>query len=140
MSWKYGRIHAQMPVMSLPFMDPGSAAQATPQKKISRTTATIVLTKDVFYFGDLEAFTEKFSDVRNKFFVPHIDGRPEVATLLDTMSRWMKARSGANKPVRTDVVILLPSAEIPLPIVIQVLHWIKKSQLYEQAILASEIQ
>jgi hypothetical protein len=141
MAWKYGRIYSQLPIMAIPFQDPGlSRVRFEPKGKVTRSTATIVLTKDFFYFGDLEAFTEKFADVRNKFFVPHIDGRPEVSILLDTMTRWMKVRSTEKKPVGRDVVILLPSAEIPLPIVIQVLHWIKKSGIYDEAVLASELQ
>ena len=141
MTWSYGSVNSQLPIMPVPFQDSAlNKISFVPQGKISRSTATIVLTKDFFYFGDLESFTEKFSDVRNKFFIPHVDGRPEITMLLDTLKRWMKVRNTEKKPVRTDVVILLPSAEIPMPIVIQVLHWIKAAHIYDEAILASELQ
>lgn len=130
-----------MPIASVPFGDRSfGSIDFAAKAKVSRSTATIVLTKDYFYFGDLGAFSEKFSDVRNKFFIPHTDGRPEISILLDTMGRWIKTRAGENRPISTDIVVILPSAEIPVPIVIQVLHWMKESKLFDDAILASELQ
>jgi hypothetical protein len=127
--------------MNVAFDDPGlHQVHFSIVGKITRSSPTVVLTRDSFFFGDLEAFTEKFSDVRNKFYIPHVDGRPDIDRLIDTMARWMKTRENEKHPISRDVAVFLPSGEIPLPIVIQVFHWLKNSKLFGNAVLGSDLK
>lgn len=141
MSWKFGLVESQLPIMYAPISDKSyNRTNDNPKATISKQTPALVLTPEFFYFGMLDAFTEKFSDVRNKYYISHIDGRPQVEELLTTMARWERMRYIKRNLTMSKVLVFLPSSEIPVPIVIQVIHWLKESKLFEDVVLATGLK
>lgn len=141
LSWDYGAVESQFPVMEIPF-DPQSYARAhiSPLGKINKNTAAVILTPENFYFGSLDSFTEKFHKINNKYIVPHNDGKPQIDELLSTIKKWNIRQHAKTKSDAKNLLVLLPSKEIPVPIIIQTMHWIKKSNMFAQVILASEMR
>lgn len=136
----YGLIPVEIPVLSQPIKDPRFATfTETPVETLSESTPVVLLTQEAFIFGDLAAFSQGLAGVRNKFLVPHRDGAPDLHKLLEDMAAWMAKRTteGADEP--TGLLIFMPLAEIPAPIVIQSLSGFHGSSLFQRIILAGGI-
>jgi hypothetical protein len=133
---QHGIVEADIPILSVPIKDPGfHRFRETSRSKLLKTTTAIVLTVDAFYFGDLTAFSEKFASTDNKFFVEHVDGRPQLPELIAALAKW-SAQKSADENIRIgNYAVFLPSAQIPMPIVIQVIDGLKISNLYDRVIL-----
>lgn len=138
MGSRYGQISMDIPVADAAVEDPRYAEDAGPPKQVlDGKTSVVVLTTAAYYFGELDAFSSGFSDVRNKFVVPHIDGAPNTPRLLEVMGRWqvdkkMVTPDGPKRPV-----ILIPEAEVPASIVIQVAQQLKSSLTFDRVILGT---
>ncbi len=66
------------------------------------------------------------------------DGEPQLAGLVDTMSKWVEERAkSANVPI-DKVLVLIPAGDIPMPIVIQVIAGLRKSPHFERVILGGQ--
>ncbi len=136
----YGIVEAEIPAVSVQVEDPSeSTYRESPRAAITKTTPIVILTDQEFYFGDLEAFGGKFSDVRNKFFVKHAKGgAPNVVLLNEMMAKWLYQRS--QESIGNDgIVVLLPDRNVPAPIVIQTIAGLKDSPYFNQVVLASGI-
>lgn len=135
-----GGVPGELPVLALPPDDPAfHRFQEQPNAAIRRTTPAIVFTKEAFYFGTMNSFSEQFADQRSKYIIRHIDGEPQLQTLIVTMEKWLDDREKAQN-VRTDgVVVLVPNGEIPAPIVVQVMAGLRTSQKMNRIVLASGI-
>lgn len=140
LSGVYGVISVEMPVVSAPVDDPSfHQYKEVPRQSLTRFTPALVLTTEAFYFGDLNSFSANLGDVRDKYIIRHIDGEPQLLGLIETMGKWITDRA-ANENIPMDkMLILIPSGDIPMPIVIQVLAGLRKSPLFEHVILGSGI-
>lgn len=137
-SGTYGQILLDIPVVSHPIKDPAfHNFQESPQETLRSSTPTIVMTSESFFFGDLESFSTNYGDIHSKFKIPHTDGIPQVSQLIATMDHWLRTRSKSENIPLGKTLILVPSGEIPLPIVVQVLANLKKSPLFEHIILSN---
>jgi len=134
----FGTISAEIPVLYLPIKDPTKHGfYETPSAWIEKTTAVVVLTATEFIFGDLESFSKDLSNVRNKFSVKHVDGAPDLDSLITSLSKWETQRSSSGRTIdKDDVIVLLPVEDIPMPIVIQVMSRLEKHQS-KRIVLAS---
>lgn len=136
----YGVIPVELPVVSATVSDPAyHNYKEEPRKAITRFTPALVLTTEAFYFGDLSAFSATLGDMRDKFVIRHIDGEPQLLTLIDTMGKWITERAAHDNVPMDKLLVLIPSGDIPMPIVIQVLAGLRKSPLFEHVILGSGI-
>ena len=139
-SWVYGIVESEIPVLSVPVKDPMyNTFEETPNSSITKGTPIVVLTQDAFLFGDAEAFSEKLHNVRNKYFIRHEDNSPNVSSLLLSLERWMHTRSESKELANRGVLLFLPTKEIPMPIVIQTLSYLRGSPLFERVVLAGGI-
>ena len=136
----YGVIDAEMPVVAAPIEDPAfHRFREEAPRALTRFTPAVVLTTEAFFFGDLGAFSTNFGDVRDKFIVRHIDGEPQLQALVETMTKWVTERAATDNVPIDKLLVFIPSGDIPMPIVIQVLAGLKKSPLFERVMLGSGI-
>jgi hypothetical protein len=96
----------------------------------------VILTDTSFMFGTLSAFSKDLSGVRNKFMVAHQKGSPQLGKLLDDLAKWLKETPGNTEIASKRLLVLMPTAEIPAPIVIQVLAGLRRSSMFDRVILA----
>lgn len=140
MSSAYGIIESELPVMSVPFADPDHTAyQEAPRGFLAETTPVVILTENEFYFGNLDAFTEDFTNVRNKFIVSHEEGAPNLHKLVETMAKWQGSLIKNDLELPREALIFLPMQNVPMAIVLQVMAELKKTSLFNQVILATGI-
>lgn len=107
-----------------------------PAPRLDARTPVVILTTEAFFFGDSEAFSDDLTNVRNKFEIKHIEGQPQIVTLLKTMSSWDKSRDVKSF---SGSLILSPATEIPMPIVIKVMAAIQELSPYKKVILAGGV-
>lgn len=137
MPGSYGTVPAEIPVMPLSVADPSyHTYKEQPRRELRRSTPAVVLTTEAFYFGDLDAFTSNFSDVRDKFMIRHVDGEPQLLPLIEKMDKWAAQVATSKNQALEDVMVFVPSGEIPMPIVIQVLAGLRKSPRFKRVVLA----
>ncbi|MBF0443139.1 MAG: hypothetical protein HQK54_14620 [Oligoflexales bacterium] len=135
-----GLIEAEIPVLPISFEDKAyHNFVETPDAEITSTTPVVVLTAKRFYFGDVDAFSTRFFDVRNKFYIDHVEGAPDISSLISTMSKWFYQRMSEQKISERGILIFLPSEEIPMPIIIQTIAGLKSSPFFKRVILANGI-
>ncbi|WP_132314500.1 hypothetical protein [Pseudobacteriovorax antillogorgiicola] len=141
MAGKYGLIPVEIPVLSVPIVDPTlSNFQAATSGEIASTTPMVVLTKEEFIFGDVNAFSEEISSVRNKFIVKHVEGSPDINTLVKDIEKWVYARSSKKKITNQGIVILLPTDSIPSPLVVQTIDGLRKTGTFTRVVLAGGLK
>lgn len=132
---RYGIVDAEIPLMMQPLSKKVSQ-EVPPSAVLSKETPMVVLTTQAFYFGDLRAFSTDLAEVRNKFAVKHVDGAPDLDSLIHQMTQWL----GRKKMSHEEAIILLPSGAIPAPIVIQVIAGLKESPLFSKVVLAGGLK
>src|SRR5207237_1008983 len=92
LSGVYGVVPLEIPVVSATIKDPGHYGfREEPRDNLGQNTPAVVLTPEAFYFGDLASFTTNFTDMRDKFMIRHVDGVPQLQTLVATMARWVES-------------------------------------------------
>lgn len=133
----YAVVPAEMPVVQAAVDDPSfHRFREETRDSLTPRTPAVVLTTEAFYFGDLDSFTVNFADNRNKFILPHVDGEPQLAGLVETMSGWVADRSANDNVAIDKVLVFIPEGEIPMPIVIQVIAGLRRSPYFDRVILA----
>lgn|GEM_PF-935698 len=138
MTGTYSSVHGELPVLSVPPRDLAwHRFQESPSTSLRRSTPAVVLTADAFYFGDMKSFSEDLHDIRSKFVIRHIDGEPQLQTLLRQMDRWLGDRRAKDTATDSGVVVLVPSGEIPTPIVIQVMAGLQQSANFSRVVLGA---
>lgn len=137
-SWGY--IPVDIPVVSKPFADKGTHGfREEPKSTVSPTTLVIALTSAEMIFGELNAFTSQKDDIRNKFLVPHIDGSPQVRTLLNQVEEWSQDRL-RRKAIRTDgLVVLVPDTTVPVAVIAGVTESLRASNKFTHVILGGGV-
>jgi len=133
---EYGLVHGRLPVVAAEVVDPSMPwSPDIQEQKINEKSVMIVLTSEALYFGHIEAFSRDFSGVRNKFLLPHEEGSPQLGKLLATIDQWQPAKAEAEAAP----VIFMPTAEVPMPIVIQVMDGLQASERFNHVVLSSGI-
>ena len=140
MTGAFSSVAGEIPVLASPPKDKAwHRYQETASTTLRRSTPAVILTTDAFYFGDMKSFSEDFHDVRTKFLIRHIDGEPQLQTLIRSMDKWIAERGQKGIPNDRGVVVLVPSGEIPTPIVVQVMAGLQKSENFKRVVLAGGI-
>lgn len=134
----YGVIPAEMPVVAASVDDPGfHNYREQPRQGLGKTTPAVVLTTEAFFFGDLASFTTNFSDVHDKYVLRHVDGEPQLFRLIEQMEAWLQQEAAKTGLPQNDVLVLVPTGDIPMPIVIQVMAGLRKSHHFQRIVLGS---
>lgn len=138
LSWVYGVVPAEIPVATAAIQDPGAFNfKEEPRDVMTPQTPAVFLTTEAFFFGDMSAFSTNFADPRGKFMIKHVDGEPQLQTLVQTMSDWVLNRTKDENVPINKVLVFVPAGDIPMPIVIQVLAGLRKSPQFSRVILGS---
>jgi hypothetical protein len=130
----------EMPVLSAPIHDNSVAGfKEAPNKSLEKATLTVALTPTEFIFGDITAFTSAKDDIRARYLVPHLDGSPQVDTLLSQIASWQEFRE-RKYGVRGDrLFVLIPDSRLPMTIVIKVIDLVRMSGKFDRVLLAGGI-
>lgn len=133
---RYGLIEAEIPVVQVPLLDKGFKNFTEKSSEIlSADTPLVLLTKDAFFFGTVGSFAQDITNVRNKFYIPHADGAPQLNRLARELERWMLERAEETGKPMPQTVIFLPTEEIPMPIVIQCVSGLTRSKLFKKVVI-----
>lgn len=100
-------------------------------KVLTKDNIIVFLSQENIYFGSVEAFGSKFNSVRNKFLVPHVDGKPNINRLIADIEKWRET----NKKISKDVLIFSSADDIPARIAIMTIAELKKSSQFDQIII-----
>ena len=101
------------------------------EKRLSKNSVVVFLTKENLYFGTVESFGKKFSDIRTKFLIPHVNGKPNINRLIADMDKWTKTNSAVDK----SVLVFTTSDNIPARIAIMTIAELKKSKSFNQIVI-----
>lgn len=141
LSWAYGVVPAEIPVATAAIQDPGAFNfKEEPRDSLTPQTPAVFLTTEAFYFGDMAAFSTNFEDPQGKFMIRHVDGEPQLQTLVQTMTDWVSERVHRENVPINKVLVFTPAGDIPMPIVIQVLAGLRQSPHFTRVILGSGLK
>lgn len=138
-SSSYGVVYSQFPVMYEPVEDPLDDKITEFEHEVVENTPVVILRLDSFVFGHIDSFTKEFYRADNKFLVEHTDGAPNVGKLLENLSKWQNYVNKQKEESKVQPLILYPVSEIPMPIVIKVMHMLSESKKFSQVILATDL-
>ncbi len=134
----YGVVPLEIPLVQASVDDPGlHEYREEPRAILTQNSPAVVLTADAFYFGDLTAFSVNFSNVRDKYIIRHIDGAPQLQKLLEQLTSWVQERAAHQNIPLSKVLVLIPSGDVPVPIVTQVVAGLRTSPHFERIILSN---
>ncbi len=133
--WDYGLVSAELPSLAIREGTQEDAAKLLPRATITKTTPTVVMTEGGFFYGDLAAFADGFDAVRNKFFLEHTDRTPQLGLLTERMDEWYRHKARKVSQANQGLLVLLPSGDIPMPIVIQVMDSLKSLWFVDEVVL-----
>lgn len=138
LSARYGIVPLEIPVVQSQVPDPRfHQFQEFSKDSITNNTTALILTTEAFYFGDMAAFSTDFSGSSDKFVIPHRDGIPQLKRLIHDISEWAQNRSNSANIPLSPVLVMIPSGDIPMPILIQVVAELRSSSLFKRVILSS---
>lgn len=134
----YGHVSLNIPLVAVPFADPGiSDFDPTPESLLSdKSPAVLLNTRGDFFFGEIKAFSSNLHQSNNKFLISSVGGRPDLTSLVATMLRWGDDSGRKNFE---DVVVFMPSSQVPINIVIQVVSYLKTIGKFQNVVLGSEV-
>lgn len=139
-TWDFGLIRARIPVMHRPLPDPATKElEFKNEGELSRHTPVIVLTNQSMFIGDLEGFTQSYTQVRNKIEIPHLSGSPQVGELLKSLKQWTRERELRFKIFPSPFAVLIPGEQWPVAVIMQIIRHLKESGLYQHIILGADI-
>jgi len=69
--------------------------------------------------------------------IRHIDGTPQLATLVKTMDRWLTDRAQRENIPVNKALVFVPAGDIPMPIVVEVIAGLRKSPHFQRIIVGS---
>ncbi len=132
---RYGIVELDIPVVSVPLEDDTLKTLEEPKMaQVESKTPMIFLGREAFIFGTTESFTTDISNIRNKFYIPHEEGAPNLPRVIQNMERWASDSKSSGKAINTEVLILMPQDDIPFPIVIQTVEALKQSGLFGKVV------
>jgi hypothetical protein len=143
-AWNYGVVSAKIPQLityekanipvSLEAASQNLAHSSSLQ--VNNQTITIILNDDALYFGPLEAFSSKMSDVRNKFKLTHRDGAPQMGQMFKDLKKW----SVLNNVNLSNIAILVPFPSAPMALITEMIAMLKSSGQFSEVVLGSGLQ
>lgn len=138
LSARYGIIPLEIPVVQSHVPDPRfHKFEEISRDTITNNTSALILTSDAFYFGDLSSFSVGFASSEDKYFLPHKEGVPQLHRLVKEMSLWVSKRSKTSNIPSSPVLVMIPSGDIPMPILIEVIAVLRSTSLFTRVILSS---
>ncbi len=133
----YSVVDTEFPVVPAAIDDPSLHRFAErPEHFIKATTPAIVMTMDALFLGDMDSFSDRYPDSRNKIRIAHNDRAPQVGKLLGTMKKWVATRNEKGGWRNEGILVFAPASNIPAAIVIQMLDALKSDGTFEKVILA----
>jgi len=136
MQSRYAIVSAEIPVVQAAVQDLGfHKFEETTYDSLKDNTTAVMMTLSSFYFGDLAAFSSAIERNDNKFVVPHVDNVPRTGDLILDLEKWLQNRSTKANIPRNNILVFVPSGDIPMPIVIQVLSQLKEHGGFARVIL-----
>ena len=130
---RFGLIEAEIPTIAVPVGDDTFSRFAEkPSQVVDSTIPLVLLSRESFVYGSAKSFAVEITNVRNKFYVPHVEGAPNLPRLIKELDKWMALENIKTQP---RVLIFLPLDDIPMPIVIQCMAALKESGLFQKVIL-----
>jgi hypothetical protein len=136
MAGRYGLIEAEIPVVQIPIQDTGfKHFTEKSSETLSADTPLVLLTREAFFFGTVGSFSQDLTNVRNKFYIPHADGAPQLNRLAKDMNRWMEEIAEETGKAKARTVLFLPTEDIPMPIVIQCISGLRSSRLFDKVVV-----
>jgi hypothetical protein len=144
LAWNYGVVSAKIPQLityekaNIPVsLEAASQNIAhTSSMQVNNHTITIILNDDALYFGPLEAFSSKMSDVRNKFKLAHRDGSPQMGQMFKDLKKW----SVLNNVSLSNIAILVPFPSAPMALITEMIAILKSSGQFSEVVLGSGLQ
>ena len=137
----YGVVSLSIPVVSAPVRDASLAGFSEhPGRAIDKTTLTVALTPKEFLFGDLTSFTSGKDDISTRFTVPHVDGSPQVTTLIKEIIAWQEERMRRIDQRSDRMLILIPDGRVPMNVLIKVVKLLEESPVIDNVLLAGGLQ
>ncbi|MCX6125742.1 MAG: hypothetical protein NTV34_13500, partial [Proteobacteria bacterium] len=137
----FGVVSLNIPVVSAPLRDASMAGFSEhPGRAIDKTTLTVALTPKEFLFGDLTSFTNSKDDISMRFTVPHVDGSPQVTTLIREIIAWQEERMRRIDQRSDRMLILIPDGRVPMNVLIKVVKLLEDSPVIDQVLLAGGFQ
>lgn len=135
----HGVVSLDIPIVSIPFDDPGlSDFKETPKEFLNEKSPAVVLnSRGDFFFGEIQAFSKDLSGTRNKFIISSVEGRPDLTSLILTMKKWRKNLN--DEEGLGSFVVFMPSPQVPINVVIQVVAYLKKRGDFSHVVLGSEM-
>lgn len=133
----FGGVEALIPVLSDTAVTPAHFSKIHTGKEyiISEKTPVIAINEEALFFGDMTGFTKDLWDVRKRFKIPHYRGAPQVNILLKDLNTWLESQGAKNE----QAAIVLASDLVPVPILIQLIHYLKESPFIEEISLGGQI-
>ena len=100
-SWNFGIVEGIIPVTISSTIPPKKGVSLEKnlgrkflkEQSINDQTIVVVLTRKAFYFGPVDSFTKNYSNIRNKYFVNHLNGAPQLDILKKQLHcgvKWKK--------------------------------------------------
>ena len=130
-SWKYSQVMVAIPSV-LMNKENFSLQQKKIDKKqiIDNDTATLTLTPKGLYLSTLDKAGNIPKSNSYSAFVPNQKGRP----LIHTMIQHIKKIRFNN-----EVLIFIPEKDVPITVIIRIIHFIKQKKLFKQVIMSSGV-
>ncbi|MGE0171591.1 MAG: hypothetical protein AB7T49_02350 [Oligoflexales bacterium] len=127
---RYGFVSVQMPINRRLEGEATPVDSKTRILEVNGKTPLVVLSESQFILGDVTAFTKTFSEVSNKISINHQKGAPHLGQLVKLINE--KFPSNGQK-----VLVLLPTHNIPMSIVIQSIEVLKTQTPFSSVVLAN---
>ncbi len=138
-SRNFGEVSLDIPIAQVQFEDPTLkiTASSSSSHLIDSLTAILVLTEKSFLLSNLDALTNADRYEENVEIIRHVDGEPDLGNLKNGLEKYKVKSSRANGRESLDeVLVVYPTSALPMPIVIQVINFIKSSHLFSHVVLA----
>lgn len=102
-------------------------------QSISKKTPVVILSRDSFIHGNLSAFSAGYLLSKNKYIIEHKDNQPQFALLVEELTlRYKNAEKISH-------LVFVPTGEIPMPIVVQIMEGLRKHSQFKKIILATGV-
>jgi hypothetical protein len=136
MPGNYSVVSGEIPLVPAVVDDPAfHNFEENTQHSVREQTMAVMLTTKGFYFGDLSAFSRSMEKKGGRYVVPHVDNTPRTGDLIEEMAAWRKRRQQTENVPDEHILVFVPSGDIPMPIVIQVMAQLREHGNFERIIL-----
>lgn len=140
LTWDFGMVDLSIPVAYIPVDDPIlNQYKDKPTDIVSATTPVLYLGLEAMFFGDSRSFSAEYFQLRNKYRINHENGHPQLGKLIQNLKLWRKRRKISYHIEPSSTLIVIPTPEWPIAILIQIVNEIKQQNLFKNVILGNQI-